>query len=374
LFLSEVEEGSLLMKWSFLSSPALLLASCLAAAAQTAPTDDGWKQTLDAANKEGEVTISLHLNNALANVAKAFQAKYPSIKVNYSLQNVATFTPKVMTEQRNGEYLWDVLIAPTSNAVSVLAPAGVFQDFVPFVVNPEIRDDKKWHGGFELWGNNLTGLKKVFIFSARLQGGVSVNRDVVRKSDFSTLDQLLDPKWRGKIVLDEPNAPRLGSLTLMAFMKEKGPDFVKQLLTVSQPVISANPRLMTEWFATGRYPIALSERTDILLEFKAAGVVKSTDLIPPSFLADWGVAAFTKAPHPNATRVFVNWFLSQEGQDAFANAVGRDGGISRRVDVESRDPEHTPEWSRLDGYAQPNRERDYPLVKQVIDLYASTKR
>ena len=134
-----------------------------------------------------------------------------------------------------------------------------------------------------MWGNNLTGLKKVFIFSARLQGGASVNRDVVKKSDFSNLDQLLDPRWRGKIVLDEPNAPRLGSLTLMAFMKEKGADFVKRLLTEAQPVISRNPRLMMEWFATGRYPIALSERTDILLEFKAAGVVKKTDLIPPPF-------------------------------------------------------------------------------------------
>ncbi len=361
------------MKWSLLSWLALLLASCLPAGAQGAPADSTWQQTLEAANKEGEVTISMHLNNALADVAKAFQAKYPSIKANYTLENVATFTPKVMTEQRNGEYLWDVLVAPTSNAVSVMAPAGVFQDFLPFVVNPEIEDDNKWHGGFEMWGNNLTGLKKVFIFSARLQGGASVNRDVVKKSDFSNLDQLLDPRWRGKIVLDEPNAPRLGSLTLMAFMKEKGADFVKRLLTEAQPVISRNPRLMMEWFATGRYPIALSERTDILLEFKAAGVVKKTDLIPPSFLADWGVAAFTKAPHPNAMRVFINWFLSQEGQAAFAKAVGRDGGISRRVDIETRDPEHTPDWSHLDDYAQPNREKDYPLVAQVIKLYASTR-
>ena len=72
-------------------------------------------------------------------------------------------------------------------------------------------------------------------------------------------------------------------------------------------------------------------------------------------------------------RVFINWFLSQEGQAAFAKAVGRDGGISRRVDIETRDPEHTPDWSHLDDYAQPNREKDYPLVAQVIKLYASTR-
>ena len=98
-----------------------------AAAGGAPPTDVA--ATLEAANKEGEVTISMHLNNALADVAKAFQAKYPSIKANYTLENVATFTPKVMTEQRNGEYLWDVLVAPTSNAVSCHGAGGGVSGF-----------------------------------------------------------------------------------------------------------------------------------------------------------------------------------------------------------------------------------------------------
>jgi iron(III) transport system substrate-binding protein len=360
-------------RWVIGSQALLLTFAVSATSTLQAGPEEQWKKTLEAANREGKLTLMMHINPALAKVAKDFDAKYPGIKVDDTLANVARFAPKVITEQRNGQYLWDVAVIPTSNAAGVMTPAGVFQDMPPLFILSDAMESRNWHGGFEMWANNKSKIKTVFISSAYLSGGLGVNRDVISTAELSRVDRLLDPKWRGKIVIDEPSVPRLGSLALSAMLATKGPGFVKDLFTKQQPVYTRNPRLMMEWFATGRYPLVITERAEILRTFKNAGVVKSTELIPPRYLSTWGIAAFKNPPHPNAAKVFVNWFLSREGQEAYAKYRGATGGISRRVDVASRDPDHTPDWKKLNTYVSPGRESDIPLVRQVMKIYKSTK-
>ena len=41
------------------------------------------------------------------------------------------------------------------------------------------------------------------------------------------------------------------------------------------------------------------------------------------------LAVFNKAPHPNAAKVFINWFLSREGQALSQKAVRKQ---TRRVE------------------------------------------
>jgi ABC-type Fe3+ transport system substrate-binding protein len=45
------------------------------------------------------------------------------------------------------------------------------------------------------------------------------------------------------------------------------------------------------------------------------------------------VAIIKTAPHPNATKVFLNWFLGQEGQETYSRAMGQ---ATRRVDVDTQ--------------------------------------
>jgi iron(III) transport system substrate-binding protein len=332
-----------------------------------------WKRTLEAANKEGKLTLNMHVETGQAEVVKAFEARYPGIKVNYTLENIATFAPKLVTEQRNGQFLWDVTMIPTSNAVTLMTPAGAFQDFLPQLILPEATDSSKWHGGLEMWAHNRTPVKKIFIHGGFTQGGYSVNRDVIPKGELTSFEQLTDPKWRGRILIDEPSAPRLGSLSLLPMLQAKGPEFVRELLTAQKPVFTTNPRLMMEWYSTGRYPILIAERSDVLREFKARGVIKQSELNGPLYLAVWGIAVYTRAPNPNAAKVFVNWFLTKEGQEAYAKSRGDYGGVSRRNDVASLDPENTPDWAKVNSYVSPNQERDAGQVRQVIDLYKATR-
>jgi ABC-type Fe3+ transport system substrate-binding protein len=54
------------------------------------------------------------------------------------------------------------------------------------------------------------------------------------------------------------------------------------------------------------------------------------------------------APHPNATKVFMNWLLSQEGQDTWASTVT--DANSRRLDIKVYNPSTTPDYNNLNQY------------------------
>jgi ABC-type Fe3+ transport system substrate-binding protein len=105
----------------------------------------------------------------------------------------------------------------------------------------------------------------------------------------------------------------------------------------------------------------------------AAKDIEVSDLT--AFHAGAGIAVFTNAPHPAASRLLVNWFLTQEGQDAYA----REGGTaSRRVDVQSYTG-NTPayaaaDWTNLDKYVRPNEWSGIPFVEKVNEIAKEIKR
>jgi ABC-type Fe3+ transport system substrate-binding protein len=103
-------------------------------------------------------------------------------------------------------------------------------------------------------------------------------------------------------------------------------------------------------------------------------MMKAIELLPPPFVGTWGIAVFANAPHPNASKVFVDWYLSREGQEAQNETRDPSIGFSRRTDVVSPDPDDTPDWSRWDSYVSPNQEKDISLTRQVIGIYNSAKK
>jgi iron(III) transport system substrate-binding protein len=327
-----------------------------------------------AGKSEGRLVLHTHANVSFAELAQAFQDQFPEIRVEHSPIRVEEFAPRVISEQRNGQFLWDVTLSPSSTHVRAMGPAGVFQTLPPFFILPDATDDSKWARGAQMYAQNVTNQPISFVYMGSSSGGVAVNREFVPEAEFRNADDLLDPRWRGKIVIDDPSVPRIGSLSLAGFVKEKGEPFVRRLLTEQEPVFSNNQRLSTEWWSTGRYPLLIAESKNISSQFREQGLLRRTERLQPYYLATWAVAAFRNAPHPNATKLFVNWFLSREGQQAYVNAFGEDQGVSRRLDVPPRDLESQPDWSQFDAYVLPNTERDQALVDTVIDLYKSTRR
>lgn len=330
-----------------------------------------WDKTVAAAKQEGRLVLVTHPGTDYKRLVEHFQAAYPDIKVEHTGARPSDISPKIITEQQNGQYGWDVMTASTSNMSNVLAPTGAFQDLRPQFLLPDAMDDSKWAGGFESWAHDVSKQPLIFVHAMDVVGGYSVNRDVIPSSEFTSVDDLVDPKWRGKIVMDDPSVPAHGSLALTGILHAKGEDFVKRFLQEQKPTIQENVRVTTEWVSTGRYPVAVGVDKNFLLEFQKEGIGKNVDFQKgPLYLAARGVGVFTKAPHPNASKVWVNWLLSREGQLAWADGMQ---GNSRRTDVPVLNQAEFPDFSKLDTYASPNTERGKDLLGKVFAMYKAAQ-
>ena len=132
------------------------------AAPSTAPTavpatKDGagaqWEQTLQAARKEGSVTVVTHTICYRETVQK-FQEKYPDISVEHVAIRPSEFAPKVVTEQQNGTFGYDLWVSSTSNMVEVVLPAGGFDKLTPLLILPEVTEGKELATGSLSWATN----------------------------------------------------------------------------------------------------------------------------------------------------------------------------------------------------------------------------
>jgi len=135
-------------------------------------------------------------------------------------------------------------------------------------------------------------------------------------------------------------------------------------------VFSETKRITAEWVATGRYPIGIGVDDQELNNLKKEGIGESTQLFTydGGNITANGIAAFKNAPHPNASKVFINWFLSREGQIAWSEAWSRPiDRNSRRNDVPVRNPGAYPDHTKIDQFAIWGTDTGTKIVKAVTD-------
>jgi ABC-type Fe3+ transport system substrate-binding protein len=125
-------------------------------------------------------------------------------------------------------------------------------------------------------------------------------------------------------------------------MQIKGEDYLKKLVG-QRLALGRDLRLLAENLAKGRIALALGIGYSESLPFVKAGLpVSALPTLKEGLYATGGYGHLTiikNLPHPNATKVFVNWLLGREAQDIFSRAMG---APTRRLDVDTS-------WSREVG-------------------------
>jgi iron(III) transport system substrate-binding protein len=300
-----------------------------------------------------------------------FKEAYPGIEVEHTGARPSDISPKIISEQQNGVFAWDVFESTgASNMHEVLLPAGAFQDLPPFIVDPSIMDNSKWRNG--KWDYYSSSSKlQIFNHDFSYRNGLYVNRDVIPVSDLSSLDDLMKPQFQGKIVVDDCTVAAQGTSTLIGLWQAKGGDWLKQLFVQQKPVFQETVRVTSEWVATGRYPIAIGPADQELVKLQIEGIGKN--VVPLEYgggnTSASGIAVFNNAPHPNAAKVFVNWFLSQDGQNAWVKAHNNPPPRnSRRSDVPLNDPKGVPDYNNLGQYFIWGTETGSETVKNILTM------
>jgi hypothetical protein len=190
---------------------------------QAQSAEQGWKEEWEkvvaAARKEGAVTIAGPPQAAERSVMQKFQKAYPDIKLEYTGLTNAQFMSRASTERTGGVYTWDIYIGGVSSGYRYV-DQGFFQPIRSNLIHPELTDDSIWLGGFDAGFQDNAG-KYMYAFTGYITNLIAVNRSVVPESQLNSSKDLLDPKWRGEIVIYDPRAGGAGLLALSALRRRQ---------------------------------------------------------------------------------------------------------------------------------------------------------
>ena len=303
----------------------LVALSPLGAAAQTSDWNKSWDETLAAAREEGKVVISGPPSQELRRtLPAAFKARY-GITVDYLGGRSTELATRLRAERQAGIHSIDLVLAGIQSMALTFHREKMLQPLRPALVLPEVVDGSKWKKG-KLWFSDPEDH-----YILRLANSVTtmfhINTKDVKPGELRSVKDLLDPKWKGKIALQDPTIPGSGSNQAAHLYFQHGEDFVKQLYVDQKPMITRDTRQITDGLARGVFAITLGAEDADVEKLRKEGVplaiLENLSDLYPEISASFGqIAMMSNAPHPNAAKVFVNWLASKEGSEVFNRAMG----------------------------------------------------
>jgi iron(III) transport system substrate-binding protein len=312
---------------------ALIFAPAVDGQQSKTPGSVEWDKLVDAAKKEGKVTVSLPASAEMKKqIEEQFKKRY-GIEVETFTSRGSTAVRRMADEFKAGVRSFDLHVGGSSSIVSGMLDEGILDPIEPWLMLPEVKDPKQWWGG-HLWVDNAK--RFVYTFQAYLSEVIWYNTELVKPAEIRSLDDFLNPKWKGKIGYLDPRTPGAGDSTWSFLWKVKGEDYLKRL--VAQDLyLGRDQRILAESLAKGRVAVMIGNSYYSYLPFIKAGLPIKT--LPTLKEGNYGTGgsgnlAIIKAPaRPNSTKVFVNWLLGREGQEIVSRALGQ---ATRRLDVDTR--------------------------------------
>jgi iron(III) transport system substrate-binding protein len=316
------------------------LGGSLAWAAQADSWKADWEKTLEAAKKEGQLVIYGSADYEM--LYAEFHKKYPEIKVTGVFGRGADVAKRLMSERRAEKYLGDLYLNGMTTGYNVFYKAKALDPIPPLLVLPEVTDTSKWWQG----KHHYLDPEKQYLLNINGETRIVVgyNTKLVNPAEIKSYWDLLNPKWKGKIVAYDPTLGGAGdAMRFFYHQKSLGPEFIKRILTETDIVISSDTRQMGDWLAGGKFALSVFgpiSRMDLdLMQLQGLPV----SWFAPEHLKEGayitagsgGVALINKAPHLNAAKIALNWLLSRDGQIAYQRIFtqGNDGPDSLRIDI-----------------------------------------
>ncbi len=293
-----------------------------------------WKKILAGAEKEGEITLYGQARYGVRDALVEFAKVYPKIRLNFVGGQGSELAKKVTAEKRAGKNLVDVAVGGAGTQVLVYYKGGFLEPTGSSFVLPEVADPSLW------WEKKHHYADPENRYVLMFQGDVAdrmgaYNTKLVKPDEIQSWWDLLDPKWKGKMVMSDPKwAGNIGSWRYLYYSPELGPKFIKRLLGEMAITFSSDERQMIDWVAAGKYAVYLFAKDEnIDLATKQGLPLKSLNTQKESGNLTTGsghISFFKNAPHPHAAKVYINWLLSREGQTAWQKYSGDN---SLRTDI-----------------------------------------
>jgi ABC-type Fe3+ transport system substrate-binding protein len=268
--------------------------------------------------------------------------KYPEIKLTFVGGRAPVVGPKLITERRAGKYLADVVLTGPGTPYRMFHKNQALDPIGPALILPEVLDESKWWGARHHYVDQEN--KYIFVYEATVQSGdLAYNTNLVKPEEIKSYWDLLQPRWRGKIVAMDPKVSGAVSrgIRFFYFSPALGPKFISRLFGETDMTLARDFTQMLDWLAAGKFSIGVfvgSSETALA----ASQGLPVKEFSPSHFQEGAAVSPFNgtvslvnRAPHPNAAKLLINWVLSREGQVAVQQHLAAEGNIreSLREDI-----------------------------------------
>jgi ABC-type Fe3+ transport system substrate-binding protein len=302
-------------------------------------------QLIEAAKQEGAVSYYTTMTLSQSKqVVDKFQKKYPFIKPELLRSGGDAILNRILNEARGGLNAWDVVSTRGDQVLTLMDEKLIIPYRSPETkfVSPDLVDDQ--------------GYWTAYYVNPYVLG---YNTNLVQKSDVpKTYEALLDPKWKGgKISIDDSAYGLLAGLE-RAWGKEKAVAYLKAL-AAQQPVVMRGNTNRVQLTMAGEYPLVIAYAPTIQRETSKGHPMDWVPLEPVPVQVNPMMLA-SRAPHPNAGKLFINFLLSKEGQEMLVGFRR----IPSREDVDPNPPRLFRGYKRIVEHPE-----DYKNFNETIRLY-----
>ncbi len=274
---------------------ALLLASGTWSQEAVAQSNERAQQ----ARREGRVVIySTAPTEVVEGVMKVFEKKY-GVRTEYWRAESGRLTDRVLTEARAGKPLFDVVIS-SDTSMLLLKDEKVFAAYYPsasFRFPAEFRDKDAMLSPWRI-----------------LPIGILYNPKFVKAEEVpKSYRDLVDPKWRGKIAMPDPTSHFTTTNWLAEMQRVLGADWSAFVagLAAQRPLFVESFIVVPRALTTGEAHIGITY-IKFVVEFASQGAPLDYVRIKPMLSQGNYLGLGVKAPHPNAGKLFIDYFLSKE--------------------------------------------------------------
>lgn len=282
-----------------------VLAFSIASALQAAEPPSPW---LEGAKKEGKLLWYTTTQPASTDViVKRFRERFPFIDISVYSANSAKIQERFVNEARNNRNQADLIKTSNIHIEELLIEEGrLFQKYVSPEAGaypPDMRDPDGYWSAIELGTYGI-------IYSPRL-----VPKDQAPKS----YDDLLHPRWKGKMGLDNRDEEWFAAI-LQIMGEAKGLQFMKRL--AQQDIqVRAGGTVLQNLVVAGEFPIVVNGRANTVEALIKKKAPIDWIAVEPVHTTVSVVSIPAQAPHPNAAKFFIDWILSEDGQQVQKEAV-----------------------------------------------------
>jgi len=254
----------------------------------------------------------------------------------------------VRAEQASGRFLADVE-TNGSAALSIQEDAGLLQD----------------HGGLPNLARVPATLRSDGLWIPLSVGasGILINTDMVAAADVpKSWYDLLNPKWRGKLLSDDPRAAG-GGYTLLNVLYENIDEGLPAKILAQKPIIARDtPAVSGRRIARGEFPIFITMTLNDVGALRGLPVKFVVPQEGAPFVITSG-ALLKNAPNRNAGRLLLNFLLSDDAMREYVKA-----GVLPAIDIAG---ERSPEMEEFRHIKLLNRSKDWRLQTKHMNMFAA---